>query len=183
MDYGDPAQVTRAIEEIARWAGCVAVDVDAVSGACMVQCADQQTVVDFWNALADFAAQDPQVAAFALQFRGQGVSDRTFIRRLVHFTQTQIQWKREPGERFQLPRVTIQSGIGDCDCSALLIAAAAKAGGVNARLVALRNDNGDLAHGVSQVEIDGFEDPWVWADGSMRVPLGTHPLSVGSLPA
>lgn len=179
MDYGDPAQVTEAIKQIARWAGCEAVEVDARSGACMVHCADQQTIVDFWNELMRFSSEDPKLAAFALEFRAGGVSDRTFMRRLVHWTQTHVVWKREPGERFQLPRVTIKTLIGDCDCSALFIGAAALAGGVPARLVALKNANNDLAHGVAQVDLG----TWTWAEGSMRVPLGTDPLSVGSLPA
>ncbi len=180
VDWEDPASIASAVVALGRECGCNAVSVDAARGYVSVECKNQQAIVNFWDGLAELASEDPYIADLALQLRRPGDSDETFAASVLSFVQNAVQWIREPGERFQLPRVTLRSGVGDCDCTAIVVTAILRAGGVNARCVAIQDGRGDLAHGVSQADL---RRGWTWADASIPYPLGTNPLDVGRLPA
>jgi len=121
------------------------------------------------------------IASLALELRGHAEDDASFAALVVRWVQRNVRWVREPGERFAVARATVRAGVGDCDCTAILVAALLLAGGLEARLVALKGESGDLVHGLAQALIPSVG--WMWADASIPSPFGTDPRTVGRLPA
>jgi len=157
-------------------AGCDVLSENENVGGLECSCPDTQSKVDLLNGIALLSATDPEIAGFALSLRRGWRKDAEFAAGVVGWTQKHIRWIEEPGERFQAPRLTLSSGIGDCDCSAMLIAALCLATGLRARVVGLADENGNGIHAAAQVELGGR---WVWAEASVAdLPLGSDPRDV-----
>lgn len=70
----------------------------------------------------------------ACQKSSPGSVAECFARAVQANVQRFVRFVHEPGERFQSSRVTMLSGIGDCDCQARLVYALARLGGLPAAL-------------------------------------------------
>ena len=168
--------LTRALRGAVLRAGCEVVSESPDVGGLACSCPDTQAKVDLLNSIALLSACDPEIASFALSLRRGWREDRAFAAGVVAWTQKHVRWIEEPGERFQAPRLTLSSRLGDCDCSAMLIAALCLATGLSARVVGLADQNGDGIHAAAQVELEGR---WIWAEASVAdLPLGSDPRDV-----
>lgn len=152
--------------------------VDALGGrvirtageAARVELPDWQAVVGLGSLMSlDAAEYDPEIVRLAMLL---GDAPRALA-----WVQSHVEWRDEPGERLVYPSTTLHRLAGDCDDSAMLVAALTAALGYPSALVAC-TINGEPVHGVAAVCL-GDSSSWLWADptepGPMR-PWSSHPL-------
>ena len=69
--------------------------------------------------------KDPRISGQAVQIlRGSGIEPRNYMgqaQALLEWTQQQIYYVNEPGERLQAPLATLRMGYGDCDDMVILL--------------------------------------------------------------
>ncbi len=170
-----PAEVTAAA---AAGAGCTLVsrEGDEMQWECPTGWAAARFLYD----LAQGDADDPLVRRVASSILRRARSSRSAAAAAQDFVQGSIRFAREEGERFQAPKETIKTGVGDCDCHARLLAGILGAMGVPWRLAFLHRGRGPL-HVVVQALLDG---EWTWLETTVRrrgatygtTLLGEHPI-------
>lgn len=138
---------------------------------------DNKHAVSLLNAFArSDAAEDPEIRDLGIMF-AQGAaqraeSDEQLARRLLAFVQENVVFTPEEGEKFRLSSLTLKIGAGDCDDSARLLAALSIASGIPARVVLVKNSQGEESHVAAQVYVNGG---WSWAETTFPALFGEHP--------
>lgn len=124
---------------IAAAAGGTATRSQRIAGAPVVALAfcDGWQAARALGALAAHDAHDPQIRRIAAIACDAIPQPRRRAEVLLHFVQAHIAFAREPVETFQSAAVTLQRRAGDCDDSARLLYALARAAGIPARLAFL----------------------------------------------
>ena len=123
----------------------------------------------------DDAAADPVDPAIVLAVKSAGnlapLASLLYVQHHVRFVEDE--YEGEPVEKFQTPTATIREGEGDCDDSARLLRAIARAAGIPSRYVFwLRYDQ--PAHVTTQLYSGGA---WRWAEASIAARYGEHPFA------
>jgi hypothetical protein len=88
---------------------------------------------------------------------------------IFNWVKDNIEFRGEAGEVLQSPEATINLGMGDCDCQALLIAALARSRGYQTdfRTVAMRGSEGDYSHVYALVQ-DKYTGDWIPMDTTVE---------------
>lgn len=177
-----PADFARA----ARASGCVlrGVEPGPVTTIARFQCVDGWQSARLLAALAEQSSRDPSVVRLARRLKERAPDAHVLARMLHRFVQTRVTFVRETVETFRgagyLAERIATNGywIGDCDCSADLLFAIARAAGLPARFRFFAK-GGQPAHVATQIgeqTREGFV--WQWAETTLRgAAFGEHPLS------
>lgn len=181
-ESGDVWCTERDMRECAAGLGDVVKSITTPEGRpCIVVRMRGDVVTAAWNAavflgrLADVDAQDPEILECAQAIRAEWPSDLECAAACHAFVQQAVMFVREPGERFVSARETLRSGQGDCDDSARLCYALARACGLKARLaflVVLEQP----AHVFCEIGADGAYFP---AEATIDAAFGEHPIDAG----
>jgi transglutaminase-like putative cysteine protease len=166
-----PGEQLERLASVAAALGCT-VRHDRKAGALEVQAPDLQTKVELLHAVAEVSSHDALVASVAMMLRACWPLDDEFALGVPRWVASTIRWIEEPGERFQLARVTLESCRGDCDCSAALVAAIFLAAGMEAEVRGYER-NGNGIHAAAAVKVAG-----VWRHAEATNPaarLGDDP--------
>lgn len=126
--------------------------------------------------LIDRGKKDPLVRGKAAEIiRNAGVPAFDFrgeFRAIFDWVRRNIRWTRDPTnkEGIQDAAVTLQWGIGDCDCISILICSLLGSVGARTRLVTISNHADapeDFSHIFPEVRLDGR---WIPVDAGRRAP-------------
>lgn len=130
-------------------AGCRVYPGDDVdeTGAPIVRadCGDGWGAARTLVALADKDHQDPTIRGLAAHLRKGTPGPEAYARRVFALV-SGLEFRREQGETFQGPAVTLERGYGDCDCQARLAVALLRAAKVPARFGFLHPKGGQPRH-------------------------------------
>lgn len=151
-----------AIIEAYKRAGCSVhpgADVDD-SGAPIVRadCGDGWGAARMLVELAREDHRDPVVHQVAHALRNGTQGPEAYARR-VHAMVSGLEFRREEGETFQGPAVTLLRGFGDCDCQARLVVALLRAQGLGARFAFSHAPGGGPRHVYAETFIRGAWRP------------------------
>lgn len=107
-----------------------------------------------------------QAAADAVRGTERGVPELDSI---FNWVKDHIEFRGEAGEVLQSPEATINLGMGDCDCQAVLVAALARSRGYETdfRTVAMQGSEGEYSH-VYALARDRETGQWVPMDTTVE---------------
>lgn len=185
MFYASRGEELAALERAARRVGCrlestALEDIDGEPGVrASIDCGDGWTAARLLLALAAEDARTPGARELASTLRAvSGGSDAGFARAVHRFVRDRVAFRREDGELFQSPAVTLRRGLGDCDCQFRLAYALARAGGLRASMGLLHDRESFGAAGwpshVAPILHDGA-GAW-WAETTVAARYGEHPM-------
>lgn len=161
-------------------AGCRVCEVDegdASGRRGEVDCGDGWGAARLLLELAKVDAAEPWMRTFAERLRASvgATSADDYARAVFNLVQGSVRFEREIGEVFQSPRVTLERGVGDCDCHSRLVYTLLVAGGVPSRLAFLGRSGGGPRHVVAQART---ETGWTWLETTVPgARYGEHPIA------
>jgi len=171
-----PDEQLAAVTSGALEMGCILRGTDVAAGALELDCPDVAAKVELLNLLARVSAHDPYVAGCALALRGVYPDDAELAAGVPRWVAHAIRWIDEPGERFQLAGVTLRSLTGDCDCSAVVVAALFLALGLGAEVRGYVDEQGNGIHACAAVLLNGT---WWHAEATSKsARFGDNPAEL-----
>lgn len=144
-----------------------------------VKVSDNEQAMALLRAMADLYQTHPDVVSIAQEIHEYAAltvavpSAELIAHGVQTYVQKTVRYEEEEIERFCSPLVTLRIGLGDCDDHALLVCVLARAAGLQARIVPLRDTSGAIVHAVTQIKTGGG---WMWAETTIAAGLGEHPL-------
>ncbi len=138
-------------------------------------------LVEVFNGLAALTArEDPNVRSISAQYTARadhgglkGVARERYIaERIQQYVRETTKFQREEQETSRPPDMTFALGAGDCDEQASLVASLAWAAGLSACVVGLRDDEGEITHVCSQIEVNGVP---TWVETTVDAAFGEEP--------
>lgn len=138
-----------------------------------LECSNNENAVNLLNVMAaELDGVDPQVIAIASSIRQDAPSMPEFAQAVQQYIKDHVQFRTEPLEIFQGALVTLARGAGDCDDHARTVAGILIAGGERARIMGVRNSQGQIAHVCAQVLDRGV---WTWCETTVDARYGEPP--------
>ena len=136
------------------------------------ECPNHRSKLRVLDELATIDACDPWVASRARAIAADALGDRLQTLLAAHrYVRDGVEFIEEPCETFQAARLTLSSQVGDCDCSALALAALLRSLGYVVRF-------GTLASPPTHVAVQVlWEGRWEWLETTMKAEPGEHPLA------
>lgn len=147
-----------------------------------IACDSNEEAIDLLNAYArDDAADGPRVRALAGALAAWcdraapilGTTARALFARRAHaLVRDGIAYVDDPDQVYRSSDVTLALAAGNCVNSARVVCALCLAAGVPARIVGVRDADGEIAHACAQID-DG--DGWRWAEATFPARFGVDP--------
>lgn len=138
-------------------------------------------------------ALDPIIVEFASRLARPFAPDDylSIVREIFRWVRDGIRYQRDPGlhEDFASAMVVLQRGYDDCDGKIKLAVALMRALGIDADVVPVWGNEGELSHVQLRVRfpgsdrVEGNVDGWIYAEITIRgAELGQNPLAIASNP-
>lgn len=148
-----------------------------------VTCDDNRAAIGLLNLLAiddaiasnvvkDFAAEH---ARFAKASAGPGKDWRTAFARNLQDAVKSIAYVPDAYQTFRAPEITLEDGRGNCVNVARVMCGAARAAGLRARVMPVMNDEGEITHAATQIDVTGDGKGYAWAETTIDARLGEEP--------
>lgn len=191
------AQDERILLEAARRAGFSGALLDRVPGAgdrstarVAVDTKTNDGAIRLIDEMASGFADQPEVRELAATLERCAVvrvleshsQPEAFGRTIHAWVKRHVRYSEERDEYFRAPLTTIEFAAGDCDDQTLLVVALARAGGLRARPLGMRDKAGDIVHVVGQLwhpDARGVER-WHWAETTLDADYDEHPLEAAA---
>lgn len=147
-----------------------------------VECRDNAHAIALLNGYAkEDAANGERVRELAAALRARytaaaagwgGDADDVYARVVHRIVRDGIRFHPEDVQAFRSSDATLTLGHGNCVNTARLVAALAMAGGVPARVVGVKDRDGEIGHAAAQLFTRGA---WRWAEATIPAEWGEEP--------